>query len=264
MDARLKSAPTNASPAQVGGAAAPDPQELIDRLLRDLQTRPTGLTSREAARRLIVHGPNELVRRRGSGWHRELAQQLTHPLALLLWLAAGLAALSGTTLLGVAIVVVIFINAAFAFVQERHAERAVEALANFLPQQATVLRDGVTTVIEARTLVPGDVLVVTEGSRVSADARLLSGSVEMDLSTLTGESLPLLRRVEATDPVGPLLEASDIVFSGTNCTGGAGPHGGLRHRHGHTELGQDRGAVAARTPRTEPFRWRSRSSGSPG
>ncbi|MFY9916167.1 MAG: cation-transporting P-type ATPase [Nocardioidaceae bacterium] len=211
---------TNASPAQVGGAAAPDPQELIDRLLRDLQTRPTGLTSREAARRLIVHGPNELVRRRGSGWHRELAQQLTHPLALLLWLAAGLAALSGTTLLGVAIVVVIFINAAFAFVQERHAERAVEALANFLPQQATVLRDGVTTVIEARTLVPGDVLVVTEGSRVSADARLLSGSVEMDLSTLTGESLPLLRRVEATDPVGPLLEASDIVFSGTNCTGG--------------------------------------------
>ena len=73
-----------------------DPLESIDRLLRDLRTRRSGLSDREAARRLVVLGPNELVRRRGRGWLRDLVQQLVHPLALLLWLAAGLAQVSGT------------------------------------------------------------------------------------------------------------------------------------------------------------------------
>ena len=111
-----------------GSALAIDPQESIDRLLRDLRTRRAGLSDREAARRLVVFGPNELVRRRGRGWLRELVQQLVHPLALLLWLAALLAAVSGTIPLAIAIVIVILINALFAFLQERHAEQAVEAL----------------------------------------------------------------------------------------------------------------------------------------
>lgn len=73
-----------------------DPQESIDRLLRDLRTRRSGLSDREAARRLVVFGRNELVRRGGSSWPRELVGQLIHPLALLLWLAGLLAAVSGT------------------------------------------------------------------------------------------------------------------------------------------------------------------------
>ena len=62
--------------------------------------------------------------------------------------------------------------------------------ARYLPPQATVLRDGRRQVIEARELVPGDMLVVSEGERVSADARLVAGGVEVDLSALTGESAP--------------------------------------------------------------------------
>ena len=115
------------------GVLGVDPQESIERLLRDLRTRRTGLSDREAARALVVFGPNELVRRGGRGWLRELVAQLVHPLALLLWLAAGLAAGSGTTALAIAIVIVILINAFFAFLQERHAERAVEALAAYRP-----------------------------------------------------------------------------------------------------------------------------------
>lgn len=69
-----------------------DPREPADRLFRDLRTTPDGLTDREAPRRLEAYGPNELTRRRGSGWAGELMRQLTHPLALLLWLAAVLAA----------------------------------------------------------------------------------------------------------------------------------------------------------------------------
>ncbi|MEU7872936.1 cation-transporting P-type ATPase [Dactylosporangium sp. NPDC049140] len=116
--------------------------------------------------------------------------------------------------------IVVLVNAVFAFVQEQQAERAVEALAAYLPQQATVLRDGVRTAIPAADLVPGDVLVVEEGERICADARLLTGGVEVDLSTLNGESLPAYRSATQTDRGGPLLDARDLVFSGTNCTGG--------------------------------------------
>jgi calcium-translocating P-type ATPase len=143
-----------------------------------------------------------------------------HPLALLLWLAAGLAAGSGTTALAIAIVIVILINAFFAFLQERHAERAVEALAAYLPVKVRVVREATPRLMEVRELVPGDVIMVEEGDRVSADARLLSGSVEMDVSTLTGESLPVLREANPFDTHGPILEARDLVFSGTNCTEG--------------------------------------------
>lgn len=167
-----------------------------------------------------MHGPNELTRKGGRTWPGQLLKQFTHPLALLLWLAAALAAVSGTTVLAVAIVAVIMLNAALAFVQEQQAERAVEALAAYLPAKASVLRDGVRKSVEARTLVPGDVLLIAEGDRVSADARLLDGGVEVDLSTLNGESLPAYRSADAVDVAGSLLDAPDLVFSGTNCTGG--------------------------------------------
>ena len=178
------------------------------------------MSGREAARRLVAHGPNELTRHKRRDWPKQLLRQFTHPLALLLALAAVLAIVAGTTPLGIAIVAVIVLNAGLAFVQEQQAEKAVEALAAYLPAQASVLRDGVRTTIPARELVPGDVLIVEEGDRVSADARLIEGGVEVDLSTLNGESLPAYRSTELTDVTGPLLDARDLVFSGTSCTGG--------------------------------------------
>ena len=137
-----------------------------------------------------------------------------------MWAAAGLAWAAGITPVAVAVVVVILLNAGFAFAQEMQAERAVEALANYLPERATVLRDGQRAEIEAAGLVPGDVLVVEEGHRVSADARLLSGGIEVDLSALTGESLPAYRSAALEDGGVPLLQARELVFSGTTCTGG--------------------------------------------
>jgi len=105
-------------------------------------TSPHGLTGREAARRLVAYGPNELAAVRRRGVWRDLADQLLHPLALLLWLAAALSAATDSTVLAGAVVLVIGLNAAFAFVQERQGERAVEALGAYLPQTALVLRDG--------------------------------------------------------------------------------------------------------------------------
>jgi magnesium-transporting ATPase (P-type) len=148
------------------GAARPgpaDPLEPLAQLLRDLRSSPSGLSDREAARRLEVSGPNELARRGGRRWPGELARQFTHLLAMLLAAAAVLAWASGTPRLGIAIAAVIVLNAGFAFAQEMQAERAVEALAAFLPDRARVLRDGARQEIEARLLVPGDVLLIEEG-----------------------------------------------------------------------------------------------------
>jgi calcium-translocating P-type ATPase len=224
---------------------SPDPLEPLAQLFQDLRSTPGGLSGREAARRLEVTGPNELARRGGRTWPGELAGQFTHPLALLLALAAVLAWASGTPRLAIAIAAVIFLNAAFSFVQELQAERAVEALAAFLPERARVLRDGAPQDIEARSLVPGDVLLIEEGERICADARLLSGTVEVDISTLTGESVPVTCSAGAADATVPLLQARDVVFSGTECTGGE-----ARALVTATGMGTELGRIASLSQRT--------------
>jgi calcium-translocating P-type ATPase len=215
---RVMSVTTRAPPA--GPEPVANPREPLELLFRQLRARPDGLSGREAERRLIAYGRNELVRQNARLWPRELLNQVTHPLALLLWVAAALAFVAGAPVLGAAIVAVIVLNAVFAFAQERQAERAIEALRRYLPQQALVLRDGRRQAVDAAELVPGDVLLLAEGDRISADARLLDGSVEVDLSTLTGESQPVLRTAEGRNGSGPLIEARDLVFSGTTCVGG--------------------------------------------
>jgi calcium-translocating P-type ATPase len=185
----------------------------------------------------VQYGSNELTRRGGPRWPRELAGQLTHPLALLLWLAGAMSFAVGNRTVAVAVLLVIILNATFAFIQELQAERSVEALAGYMPQHVRVLRDGAPTTIGALQLVPGDIALLSEGERVAADMRLLTGAVEVDLSTLTGESVSVTRAADLIDHGVPRLQARDLVFSGTTCT--AGEAQGVVFATGmHTELGR--------------------------
>ena len=206
--------------SEQGSPAALDPEEAADRLLRDLRAGPGGLSGSEAQRRLLQYGPNTLQRRGGRQWPKALARQFTHPLALLLWLAAGLLIIVGSHVVAAAVVLIIVLNAGFSFVQEVQAEKAVEALAKYLPQRAKVERDGAVVEIDATQLVPGDIVVIEEGDRIAADIRLLAGAIEVDMSALTGESVPTLRSAAMLDVNVPLLVAHDLVFSGTGRTGG--------------------------------------------
>jgi calcium-translocating P-type ATPase len=216
---------------------SPDPEEDISRLLSDLRTQVDGLDESEAARRLQQVGPNEIRRETGSPWWRSLLDQFVHPLALLLWVAAGLSLVTGVLALAVAIVVVIVLNAAFAFAQERQAQHATEALRDLLPPRARVRRGGALVDIEATALVPGDLLLLAEGDRLSADARVIAGVVEVDMSPLTGESQPVTRSSDRTQPAAAPLEAEDLVFAGTLCTGGDAQ--ALVYGTGmHTQLGR--------------------------
>lgn len=197
-----------------------DPEEAADRLLRDLRSDRAGLSTRESERRLLQYGPNTLRFQQKRRWPVELARQFTHPLALLLWLAAGLLVIVGSNIVAGAVVLIIVLNATFSFVQELQAERAVEELAKYLPQRARVERDGVVTEVDATQLVPGDIVLIGEGDRIAADVRLLDGAVGVDMSALTGESVPVLRSAALADTNVPLLSAHELVFSGSSCTGG--------------------------------------------
>jgi magnesium-transporting ATPase (P-type) len=115
-----------------------------------------------------------------------------------------------------------------------------------LVRQAKVLRDGQHQVIEARALVPGDILLIEEGDRISADARLIDGGIEVDTSTLTGESMPVFRAADLYDHGVPLLQARELVFSGTTCTEGE-VRGVVFATGMHTELGW----IAALSERVE-------------
>jgi calcium-translocating P-type ATPase len=201
-------------------AEGTDQRQSLAELFRDLRTASGGLSSREAQRRCLVYGSNVLASRGGARWPGELLAQLTQPLALLLFLAAVLAWVGGTPALSIAVVGVILLNAGFAFVQEMQAEHAVSALAGLLPATARVVRDGARSDVAAADLVPGDVVVISEGDRVCADGRIIDGTALLDLSALTGESAPTNRSVDPDTVLGSLLEARNLVFSGTTCTGG--------------------------------------------
>jgi calcium-translocating P-type ATPase len=197
--------------------------EVADESHIDSQGRPAGdphgdqcddpramaLTSQEAHGRLARDGPNELPDRAAESPVRQLARQLTHFFALMLWAAGGLAFVAGMPELGIAIFIVVVINGAFAFAQEFRAEKAAESLRRLLPQRVTVLRDGRPQSIDARDLVVDDVVQLASGDRVSADMRALSVSgLLIDVSTLTGESVPIMMAA------GEQLSAGTFVVEG--------------------------------------------------
>ncbi|TAK34648.1 MAG: cation-transporting P-type ATPase [Chloroflexota bacterium] len=191
---------------------------------RELKTSPRGLDPEEAARRLSEHGPNEIREVRRAPLVMRFLANLYQIFAILLWISAALAFLSGSSELAWAIIFVIFVNAIFSFSQEYQAEKAVEALKQILPARAKVYRGGEQQQILARELVPGDVMSLEEGDLISADARLVeSFQLRTNNAALTGESEPVSR---TTDPLQAgkyaLIEATNLVFAGTSVAYGSG------------------------------------------
>jgi len=201
----------------------------IDDVLKQMEVARGGLSSAEAQRRLAEYGPNILIAPDRHSLIRGLLRHFTHFLAILLWIAAGLSFAAefmkpgeGMATLGWAILGVIIINAGFAFFQEYKAERAVQALHRLLPDKAWVMRGGQSVEITRHSIVPGDVLILEEGERVPADARLIEVTgMRVDNAALTGESKPKRRIAEAT-PDGQWLDLPNLVFAGTTILSGHG------------------------------------------
>jgi magnesium-transporting ATPase (P-type) len=168
-----------------------------------------GLTTQQALELLDRHGPNELPRSSGPGVARQLFAQFFHFFAILLWVAGGLAIVAQLPELGVAIFCVILLNGLFAFAQEHRAEKVGESLREIVPRRTIVIRDGRQREIDSKDLVPGDVVLLTGGDRVSADMTAVEAySLKVDESILTGESIAVDKLV------------GDTLYSGTFVVGG--------------------------------------------
>jgi P-type Ca2+ transporter type 2C len=191
---------------------------------RLMASTPQGLTQEAAERRLEERGPNLVSPRPPPDLARKLVSNFAHLMALLLWVGGGLAFAAGLPQLGAAIWVVNVVNGLFSFWQEYKAEKATEALLALLPPTATVLRDGLPRQVEATVLVPGDVVLVEEGDRVSADGRLVGYvSLRVDQSTLTGESRLIRKSSDPVDPTGRgRVELPNMLFAGTSVAAGRG------------------------------------------
>lgn len=201
--------------------------EVADALATDTNN---GLSSDVAKQRLERVGPNALDEAERVPTWRKLLAQLQDPLIYLLIFAV-VVSFAAWILEGahevpfdvIVIVVIIVANAVLGYVQEARAEDAVAALAKMAAVSATVIRDGRQRQIDVESLVPGDLLVLSEGDSVSADGRLVeTASLMIAEASLTGESEAVLK---AVDPVG--VDASvgdrvDMVFSGTDVTRGRG------------------------------------------
>jgi len=152
----------------------------------------SGLSKIEVDERRARCGRNELPARRSVPAWRQLAGQLTHFFAVLLWVAGLLAFLAGLAQLAVAIFGVVLLNGVFAFLQERRAERAAERLRDLVPQRVLVIRDANRVEVDVWELVPGDLVVLAAGDRIGADLDIVVGhGLRVDESILTGESDPI-------------------------------------------------------------------------
>ena len=197
-----------------------------------LETRPDGLSSGEAARRLKERGPNLLPAQRKQLLRQKLLVQFRNLFNVLLLVAACLSFVAGLTSndptsinMGLAIVGAVVVSVLFAIAQERRAERAVEAIGELVPMNAKVLRDGQLKPVPVAGIVPGDILSLEEGDRVPADARVVNAyELSVDNSTLTGESEPQPRTAspEPAVPGGTVVTCSNMVFAGTTVVSGSG------------------------------------------
>ncbi|MGA9522642.1 MAG: cation-translocating P-type ATPase [Myxococcaceae bacterium] len=191
---------------------------------RALEVDPrVGLSSAEAARRKDRYGPNQLAEAPREPRWRAFLRQFQDLLIIILLLAAVVSLLVARDWkTPIAIIVVVLLNATIGFVQESRAEASLEALRKMSITTATVRRDGRNIRLDARELVPGDLIILEAGDRVPADGRLLSAtSLEIQESSLTGEAQAVEKSATArVAEDAPLGDRSTAVFMNTSVTRG--------------------------------------------
>ncbi|MCA9141002.1 MAG: cation-transporting P-type ATPase, partial [Planctomycetales bacterium] len=208
-----------------------------------LRSRPEGLTNLEVESRRREVGPNRLQPPSRWRFAKVLAKHFINFFSILLDVAAIVCFLAetiqpdeGMGLLGLALLGVSVLNSLFAFAQEMRAERAMEELRKFLPQQVRVRRGALEQRVLADELVPGDVLLFSEGDRVAADARLVeTEDLLVNNAPLTGESRSQPLHPDATR--GRLIDSSNVAFAGCSVLRGGGTGVVFATGH-HTEFGK--------------------------
>jgi Ca2+-transporting ATPase len=203
----------------------------IQQVFDVLECSPKGLTSAEADRRLQKFGYNELVERKRVTPLQIFLNQFKDVFVIMLLVAIVFSIIIGWYKGGefeeyvdaMTIGAIVALNAVVGFVQEYRSEKAIEAMKKLAAPRARVLRDGKETIIPAREVVPGDVILIEAGDRIPADARLFEVvDLKTEEAALTGESTPIDKSTEVVDEKTPVSDRRNMVFMGTHATYGRG------------------------------------------
>ncbi len=226
--------------------SCPEPE-----LLARLQSQPGGLSAAEAARRRAAQGPNRMHRAKTRSALQVFVAQFKSPLVLILVFAAAVSLATGDFLDASIVLAIIVASAMLSFSQEYRAGRAVERLLERIRLRTDVLRDGQRNLVDAQEVVPGDVLLLSAGSLIPADARVLEAhDFFVNQAVLTGETFPVEKHAGVVPANASMPERTNWVFLGTNVRSGiaravvvaTGPA---------TAYGQIADRLALRAPETE-------------
>jgi Ca2+-transporting ATPase len=223
-------------------------------LYKSLQVKPDkGLSTNTVTKRLEKYGPNRLREHaQKNGW-QIFWDQFKSLIILLLAVAAAVSFFFGEFIEGWAILIVIIINTAIGFFTELKAVRSMEALFKLGKVKTRVRRDGNITEVDARELVPGDIVIFEGGDIITADLRIIQSSkLQADESSLTGESLPVGKNPDPVAENTVLAERSDMLYKGTAVTRGSG-EGMVVSTGNDTELGHISKLVEASSEEQTPL-----------
>ncbi len=216
--------------------------------LADLGVKQAGLTTAEAAERLQRFGPNTIAARHRASDLELFFKQFQSPIILILIAAAILSAFLGDVTDAIIIVVIVLVSGVLTFWQERGAADAVQKLLEIVEIKAQVLRDGKEVAVPHDEVVPGDVLVLSAGASIAADALLLeSTDLFVDEASLTGESFPVEKSVAVLPADTPLAKRTNAVFMGTHVVSGT-----ARALVARTGCSTEFGSVSERLVQTPP------------
>ena len=198
-----------------------------DESLKDVYLRfnstGEGLDSETASSKLKEHGYNELDKKNKHTVLKVLVNQFKNFLILILIFAALISLSLGEFVEFYGISAIIALTIGLGFIQEYRAEKSMDALEKISAPFATVLRNKIPTKIPAREVVPGDILIISEGDIIPADSRLIEANIlEIDESSLTGESVPSKKTIKQLSPGLSPADQLNMVFSGTIVTKGSG------------------------------------------
>ncbi|RLE46848.1 ATPase [Candidatus Woesearchaeota archaeon] len=198
-------------------------QKELRQVFEDLKTNEQGLTTKEAQERLKIYGLNKIRKEKKTSALTIFLSQFSSPIIWILIVAMIISFIVKEMIDFYVIGAIVVINAFLGFVQEYRAEEAITKLMKLLSLKATVIRDGKVEEIDATELVPGDILALETGQKIPADARLIEiTNLQMQEASLTGESLPVNKKICTYHKEVAVADRKNMVFSGTIVTKGHG------------------------------------------
>ncbi len=225
-----------------------------DELLSRLGTSTQGLSSQEAEQNLNIYGTNELARKRKRSGIVSFLLHFKSPLIIILLFAAGFAGATGDVADFTIIVVIVLISVVIDHYQESKAENAAELLKEKVSTTATVLRDKIKKELKLSQIVPGDIVYLSAGDIIPADARIIGAKdLFINQSSLTGESFPVEKtanRLESIKSFTSITEWNNYLFMGTSVVSGSATAIVVR-TGGSTEYGKIAKKLVTKPPETE-------------